>query len=79
MRYAAAKTLQKEKSDQAFTLMDGGEKGVVLIEDLQRVAADLGEDFAEEDLQEMMDFVDGSGEGLLSPKHFFKIARQVNL
>ncbi|KAG7340558.1 hypothetical protein IV203_024101 [Nitzschia inconspicua] len=79
LRFSAAMTLQKEKSDKAFQLMDGGEKGLVLIEDLQRVAADLGEDLSEEDLHEMMDFVDPSGEGLLSPKHFFKIARQVNL
>lgn len=79
LRFAAAMTLQKEKSDRAFSLMDGGGKGVVVIEDLQRIAADLGEDLSEEELQEMMDFVDSSGEGLLSPKHFFKIARQVNL
>lgn len=79
LRYAAAKTLQREKSDKAFALMDGGQKGVVLIEDLQRVAGDLGEDISEEGLQEMIDFVDSSGEGLLSPRHFFKIARQVNL
>lgn len=79
LRYAAAKTIQKEKSDKAFQLMDGGDKGIVVIEDLQRVAADLGEDISEEELQEMIEFVDPSGEGLLTHKHFFKIARQTRL
>jgi Ca2+-binding EF-hand superfamily protein len=79
LRFAAAKILQREKSDKAFALMDGGQKGVIVIEDLQRVAAELGEEFTEDDLQEMMDFVDWSGEGLLTPNHFFQIARQVNL
>jgi Ca2+-binding EF-hand superfamily protein len=79
LRFAAAKTLQKEKSEKAFELMDGGQKGVIVIEDLQRVAAELGEEFTDDELMEMVDFVDMSGEGLLSPKHIFKIARQVNL
>jgi Ca2+-binding EF-hand superfamily protein len=79
LRFAAVKTLQREKSDKAFALMDGGQKGVIVVEDLQRVAVELGEDFTEDDLIEMVDFLDRSGEGLLTPKHFFKIARQVNL
>jgi Ca2+-binding EF-hand superfamily protein len=79
LRFAAAKTLQKEKSEKVFELMDGGQKGVIVIEDLQRVAAELGEEFTDDELMEMVDFVDMSGEGLLSPKHIFKIARQVNL
>jgi Ca2+-binding EF-hand superfamily protein len=79
LRFAAAKTIQKNKSDKAFALMDGGGKGIVLVEDLQRVSQELGEDFSEEELQEMIEFVDPSGEGLLTTKHFFKIARQTRL
>jgi Ca2+-binding EF-hand superfamily protein len=79
LRFAAAKSIQQEKSLNAFELIDEARKGVVVLEDLQRVATDLGEDFTQEDLIEMIQFVDRSADGLLTPKHFFKIARKVNL
>jgi Ca2+-binding EF-hand superfamily protein len=79
LRFAAAKSIQQEKSLKAFELIDEAQKGVVVLEDLQRVATDLGEDFTQEELIEMIQFVDRSADGLLTPKHFFKIARKVNL
>ncbi|KAL3917871.1 MAG: hypothetical protein SGILL_004508 [Bacillariaceae sp.] len=79
LRYAAAKTLQKAKADRAFQLMDSAGEGIVVIQDLQRVVADLGEDLTQEELQEMIEFVDPSGDGLLTPRHVFKIARQTRL
>ena len=79
LRFAADKTMQLEKANKAFQLMDEAQKGVVVIEDLQRVCIELGEDLTEEELVEMIEFVDSTGEGLLSPEHFFRIAHKVNL
>lgn len=79
LRFAADKSIQIEKSNRAFQLMDEAKKGVVVLEDLQRVCVELGEDMTEEELIEMIDFADSSGEGLLNPKHFFRIAQKTNL
>ena len=79
LRFAADMSIQVEKSNRAFRLMDEAEKGVVVFEDLQRVCVELGEDMTEEELIEMVDFADSSGGGLLNPSHFFRIAHKTNL
>ena len=79
LRFAAEKTIQMDKSDRAFQLIDEAEKGVVVFEDLQRVCLELGEEMTEEELIEMIEFADSSGDGLLRPKHFFRISHKVNL
>jgi centrin-3 len=72
-------SVQQEKATRAFQLIDEAQKGVVVLEDLQRIAADLDQELTEEELVEMIQFVDKSSDGLLTPRHFFKIARKVNL
>ena len=55
---------------------------MVVVEDLKRVCTELGEDLTEEELIEMVEWADtgsSSGEGLLRPKHFFRIAHKSNL
>ncbi len=79
LRFSADKSIQLEKSNKAFKLIDEANKGVVVFEDLQRVCLELGENMTEEELIEMIEFVDSSGDGLLSPKHFFRIACKTNL
>ena len=80
LRFAASKMLQMEKAHKAFALVDKDGKGVVVIEDLERVAQELGEDLTEDDLKDMMEMADRSGgDGLLFPKDFERIARKVNL
>ncbi|VEU42990.1 unnamed protein product [Pseudo-nitzschia multistriata] len=79
LRFAADKSIQMEKSNRAFQLIDNAGKGVVVLEDLQRACSVLGEDMTENELIEMIDFADSSGEGLLYPKHMFRIANKVNL
>jgi len=79
LRFAAEKSIQLERSNMAFQLIDEAKKGVVVLEDLQRVCSDLGETMTEDELIEMIDFVDSSGEGFLNPKHFFRIAHKTNL
>ena len=79
LRFAASRMLQMEQAHKAFGLVDKDNKGFVVLEDLQRVAQDLGEDLTEDDLEEMIALVDRSGDGLLSPKDFVRIAKKINL
>ncbi len=80
LRFAADKSIQLEKSNRAFELIDEANKGIIVFEDLQRVCLELGETMTEEELIEMIDYADSSGgDGLLSPKHFFRIACKTNL
>lgn len=81
LRFCSHKSIQLEKSSRAFQLIDDAEKGVVVLEDLQRVCLELGENLTESELTEMIEFADNSTskDGLLSPDHFFRIARKVNL
>ena len=79
LRLAASRRIQSDKGLEAFELMDKDGKGVVVLEDLQRVAQDLGEDISREELVEMIALADRSGEGLLTPQDFVRVARKVNL
>jgi len=79
LRFAADKSIQLDRSNRAFNLMDEAKKGVVVFEDLQRVCLELGEIMTEDELIEMIEFADSSGDGLLNPKHFFRIAHKTNL
>ena len=79
LQFTGLKLIQTEKAEKAFNLMDTDNKGVVVMEDLQRIAKELGEDFSEQELIEMIEFVDRSGDGMLRPKDFVRIARKVNL
>ena len=79
LTFAASKSIQLDKSNKAFELIDEAQKGVVVIEDLQRVCLELEEPITEEELIEMMEYADPTGEGSLKPKHFFRLAQKMNL
>ena len=76
---AGQKLVQQRQAIQAFGLFDAAGKGVVILEDLQRVAAELGEEMTDDELQEMIEEVDRSGEGLLTKEDFIQIAQQIRL
>jgi Ca2+-binding EF-hand superfamily protein len=77
LRFAAAKTIQWNLAQRAFELVDEAHKGFVVLEDIAKTAADLGENFTENELTEMIQFLDD--DGIVTAQHFFKIARKVNL
>eukprot|EP00980_Cylindrotheca_fusiformis_P028675 scaffold22635_cov134-Cylindrotheca_fusiformis.AAC.3 len=77
VHYAALKVIQTEKAQKAFDLIDVDDKGVVVLEDLQRLSSELEEDFTEQELEEMIEFADRSGDGMLRLKDFIKIARKL--
>lgn len=76
---AGSMIVQREKALKAFGLFDKDGKGLICLEDLQRVAQELGESMTDEELQEMLDEVDGSGEGFVDQEDFLLLARKVNL
>lgn len=77
--FAASKAIQTDAAHRAFELIDQDGKGVVVLEDLQRVAQELGEDMSTEELEEMIQLADRSGDGLLTAQDFVRVARKVNL
>lgn len=76
----ASTHLRNEKADTCFSLLDYSKKGVIVIQDLQKVAGEfLGSDVSDDELQEMIDEFDRSGDGVLTLDDFYRIARKVNL
>lgn len=70
---------QNEKAKAVFALFDKDGKGLVCLDNVARVASELGETFTDDELEEMMNEADPSGEGLIDQKGFFRIVRQLNL
>jgi centrin-1 len=81
VRLATSKQRQQEKANHAFSLMDTTDKkGFLSIHDVARVAKELGEEFTEEEMEEMMTEADPSGDGLVvDADALFRIVREVNL
>ncbi|GAX26122.1 hypothetical protein FisN_24Hh005 [Fistulifera solaris] len=71
---------QQQLARKVFSLLDEAGKGVVVVQDLQRVAREmLEEEVNDEDLEEMIREFDQSGDGLLYPDDILRIARLVGL
>lgn len=73
------KLVQRAKALRAFHLFDKDGKGVVCLEDLQRVAIELEEEMTERELIEMLDDADKEGQGFLSEEDFLSVAESLNL
>ena len=78
-RFTASKLRQNAKAEAAFALFDKDGKGLVCLDDVARVASELGETFTADELEEMVHEADPSGEGLINHKGFFRIVRKLNL
>ena len=71
---------RQQKAERAFGLLDEVGKGVVVFEDLRRVANEfLEEEVTDEDLEEMIREIDQSGDGILTREDFYRLANKVNL
>eukprot|EP00977_Amphora_coffeiformis_P023128 scaffold12232_cov149-Amphora_coffeaeformis.AAC.2 len=71
---------RRQKAERAFGLLDEAGKGVVVFEDLRRVANEfLEEEVTDEDLVEMIQVIDQSGDGILTKEDFHRLANTVNL
>nr|XP_027798759.1 centrin-1 [Marmota flaviventris] len=69
----------KEEIMKAFRLFDDDETGKISFKNLKRVAAELGENLTDEELQEMIDEADRDGDGEVNEEEFLKIMKKTNL
>ena len=73
---AASKILARDPRDEilrAFDLFDEGGKGKINLNDLRRVARELGESLQEEELIAMIEEFDVDGDGMISRDEFVGI------
>lgn len=64
---------EREEIAKAFKLFDDDETGVVSLRNLRRVAKELGENMQDEELKEVIDFVDTTHTGVITQDDFMKI------
>ena len=77
---AAKHYRQQVKAERVFHLLDEAGKGVIVLQDLKRVSGEiLGEETTDNELIEMIQEIDQSGDGILSKQDMIRIARQVGL
>lgn len=76
MAIAAQKYLARDPRDEilrAFDLFDGEGKGAINIQDLRRVARELGEGLQEEEMMAMIEEFDFDGDGAINRDEFVGI------
>jgi len=69
----------KEEILKAFKLFDDDETGKITFTNLKRVAAELGENLTDEELQEMIDEADREGRGEVNQDDFLRIMKKTGL
>merc|ERR1712238_326456 len=65
----------REEMIKAFRLFDDDETGSITFKNLKRVAKELGETLADEELQEMIDEADRDGDGEVSQEEFLRVMK----
>lgn len=71
---------RQQKADNSFRLLDEAGKGVVVFEDLRRIANEfLEEEVTDADLEEMVREIDQSGDGILVRDDFRRLANKIHL
>lgn len=66
----------REEILRAFELFDDGAKGLINLQDLRRVARELGEGLEEDELAAMIDEFDLDGDGAINQEEFLSICLQ---
>ena len=66
----------REEVLRAFDLFDEGGKGKINVNDLRRVARELGEGLEEEELMAMIEEFDLDGDGAINREEFMSICLQ---
>nr|CAD2190810.1 unnamed protein product [Meloidogyne enterolobii] len=63
----------------AFQLFDSNEKGFINVEDLKRVAKELGEELNEDEFKEMISLAECSIKGQVTPNEFKNVMKKISL
>ncbi|CAO2613235.1 Cetn4 [Lemmus lemmus] len=70
---------EKEEILKAFKLFDDDATGSISLNNIKRVAKELGENLSEEELQEMLDEADRDGDGEINEEEFLRMMRKTSL
>ncbi|XP_075807172.1 centrin-4 [Microtus pennsylvanicus] len=70
---------EKEEMLKAFKLFDDDATGTISLNNIKRVAKELGENLTEEELQEMLDEADRDGDGEINEEEFLKMMKKTSL
>lgn len=66
----------RDEAQKVFQLFDTDKTGKITFKSLKKVAADVGENFTDEELHQMIDEADKSGDGQISFEEFFRVMRK---
>jgi centrin-1 len=66
----------REEIMKVFALFDEEGTGKITFRNLKRVAQELGEDLTDEELNEMIDEADRTGEGAINQEDFFRVMKK---
>ena len=64
---------------KAFRLFIDDDSDKICLRHLKRVARELGENMADDELQEMIDEADRDGDGMINEDEFVRIMKKTNL
>eukprot|EP00465_Bigelowiella_longifila_P012073 CAMPEP_0185261852 /NCGR_PEP_ID=MMETSP1359-20130426/10165_1 /TAXON_ID=552665 /ORGANISM="Bigelowiella longifila, Strain CCMP242" /LENGTH=167 /DNA_ID=CAMNT_0027848623 /DNA_START=52 /DNA_END=555 /DNA_ORIENTATION=+ len=64
---------------KAFRLFDDDETGYITLENLRRVAKEIGESMTDKELQEMIEEADRTNDGKVSEDEFLRIMKKTSL
>eukprot|EP00397_Hematodinium_sp_SG-2012_P057759 GEMP01072496.1.p1 GENE.GEMP01072496.1~~GEMP01072496.1.p1 ORF type:complete len:154 (-),score=43.49 GEMP01072496.1:368-829(-) len=66
----------REEILKIFKLFDEDDTGKISFRNLKRVAQEIGENFTDAELQEMIEEADRDGDGLLNQEEFYRVLRK---
>uniref|UniRef100_A0A7S2S1T6 EF-hand domain-containing protein n=1 Tax=Mucochytrium quahogii TaxID=96639 RepID=A0A7S2S1T6_9STRA len=66
----------REEIMKVFALFDEEGTGKITFRNLKRVAQELGEDLTDDELQEMIDEADRTGEGVIQKDDFYRVMKK---
>ncbi|GAB5355350.1 hypothetical protein AAMO2058_000198200 [Amorphochlora amoebiformis] len=64
---------------KAFRLFDDDETGFITLDNLRRVAKEIGENMSDKELQEMIDEADRTNDGKVNEDEFLRIMKKTSL
>jgi len=67
---------EREEIMKIFALFDEEETGKITFRNLKRVAQELGEDLTDDELREMIEEADRTGEGAINHEDFYRVMKK---